>query len=330
MCMLFLSGCTIRLSRPSGVYALSKTEIGGMDQWYLARSQEEELPVLLWVHGGPGAAQMPAWRKNKDLETEFIVVHWDQRGSGKSNPRNFDESSMTLERFISDVIGMTNYLRDKYNQEKIYILGHSWGTYIGLEAVLREPDYYKAYIGVSQLVDGAAANLIAYEELVERINGSGRRGRRDMRKLESLSGPPYPDMNDYMTFIRLLDKYDMALEVSRAGVVLSALTSGVYSLFDMVNWLRAWGRQAGPMWDEIWNDDVDDIRRNIKVPTFFITGSEDYVAPSELVFELMEHLGVPEENLYIMVGAAHFPFLADSDRYFEILQSIKNKVEEGE
>ncbi len=95
---------------------IEKVEIGGMYQWIMVNGKSRELPVLLWLHGGPGAAQMPVARYfNHMLEEEFIVVHWDQRGAGKSNPRDFDPGTMTVEQYNDDVHQMTQYLKRRLN-----------------------------------------------------------------------------------------------------------------------------------------------------------------------------------------------------------------------
>ena len=136
MLSLFFIGCasvSTQLIRdekgnviPESIASLQKVKLGGMDQWILIRGYDVSNPILLWLHGGPGAAQMPvAHHFNGDLEKDFVVVHWDQRGAGKSNPKDFDEQTMTLEQFISDAHELTQYLKKRFHKRKIYLLGHS-------------------------------------------------------------------------------------------------------------------------------------------------------------------------------------------------------------
>ena len=139
---------------PGSVARLEQVELEGMEQWILIRGTDTRNPVLLWLHGGPGAAQMPLARHfNGELEDDFIVVHWDQRGAGKSNPPGFDETTMYLERYVADTLELTLYLKELLQKDKIYLLGHSWGSQLGLRVVEEAPHLYHAYIGVSQWVD---------------------------------------------------------------------------------------------------------------------------------------------------------------------------------
>ena len=100
--------------RASSIAALEPVFLGGMEQWILMRDHDTDNPVLLWLHGGPGSSQMPiAHAIDTDLERAFVVVHWDQRGSGKSNPIGFDASTMSYEQFISDTHELTTYLKER-------------------------------------------------------------------------------------------------------------------------------------------------------------------------------------------------------------------------
>ncbi len=93
---------TAPVAGPDPIAELIPAEIGGTTQWLLIRGEDRRAPILLWLHGGPGSAQMPIHGLTADLERDFVVVHWDQRGAGKSNPPGFDTATMTLERFLMD------------------------------------------------------------------------------------------------------------------------------------------------------------------------------------------------------------------------------------
>ncbi len=111
---------------PGSIASLEKVTLGGMQQWILIRGQDSTNPVLLWLHGGPGAVQMPVARYfNGALEEDFIVVHWDQRGAGKSNLPGFDERTMTFQQFMNDGHELTQLLKQRFQHGKIYLVGHS-------------------------------------------------------------------------------------------------------------------------------------------------------------------------------------------------------------
>ena len=127
--------------------------INGIPQGMFIQSKEPTNPVLLFLHGGPG---MPEYWLTKQyptgLEAYFTVVWWDQRGSGLSYTPNIPPETMTYEQLIADTVAVTNYLRDRFHKEKIYLMAHSGGTFFGIQVAARYPELYHAYIGMAQMV----------------------------------------------------------------------------------------------------------------------------------------------------------------------------------
>jgi len=154
---------------------LLSVELGVMEQWITVRGDDRNNPLLLWLHGGPGSSQMPVAHKYDSLlEKEFVIVHWDQRGAGKSNTRDFDERTMSRNRFIQDCHELTLYLKNTRHRESIYLLGHSWGSQPGVLAARRYPEDYRAYIGLSQVVDPLEAHFLGEERLREILRLRGK------------------------------------------------------------------------------------------------------------------------------------------------------------
>jgi pimeloyl-ACP methyl ester carboxylesterase len=172
-----------------GVDRLLSVEIGGMEQWITLRGDDRNNPLLLWLHGGPGSSQMcVAHAFDGLLEKEFVMVHWDQRGAGKSNPRYFDERTMTQDRFIQGCHVPTLDLKQTWHRNDIYLLGHSWGSQLGALTAHRYPEDYRAYIGVSQVVDALEALVVGEEWLRETLRAQEK--KRELKKLDQLNGPP--------------------------------------------------------------------------------------------------------------------------------------------
>ena len=302
-----------------------KVETGGIDQWIMVNGQSKDLPVLLWLHGGPGAAQMPVARYfNHKLEAEFIVVHWDQRGAGKTNPRDFDVGTMTVEQYISDVHQMTQYLKRRLTKDRIYILGHSWGTQLGMIAAHRYPEDYLAYIGVGQVVDHYQANILAHRELKNRIVEKGE--DKDLQLLASFSGPPYEQREDYVSFTRLLNKYNMNFDAKITKLAGVALFSGAYNLADLIRWVRGSNRGSGPMWEESQGWDILERVPEIEVPCYFISGRNDFNTPAVLVDEMLVQLGTPVAEAHFIINeASHTPFFSKPEEFFKIMKEIKSR-----
>ena len=128
-------------------------EINGQQLGMIIQSADPANPVLLVLHGGPG---LPTFFLNgthpTGLEHDFTVVWWEQRGAGLSFQPDIPPESMTLEQMIADTIAVADYLRTRFGQDRIMLLGHSWGSFLGLQVAVRAPDRFLAYIGMAQVV----------------------------------------------------------------------------------------------------------------------------------------------------------------------------------
>ena len=149
--------------------------INGVEQGMFIKSKDATHPVLLYLHGG-----MPDYfltqKYPTGLEDYFTVVWWEQRGSGISYSANIPPETMTLEQMISDTLEVTNYLRHRFGQEKIYLMGHSGGTFIGIQAAARAPELYYAYIGVAQMSYQLKSEKLAYEYMLQQFKENGNIG----------------------------------------------------------------------------------------------------------------------------------------------------------
>ncbi|MEG1678856.1 MAG: alpha/beta fold hydrolase, partial [Stenotrophomonas sp.] len=142
---------------PGGIERLEKVRIGGIDQWVSIRGNNPDNPVLLMLHGGPGWVSMPtSWYFQRGWEEYFTVVQWDQRGAGKTYTENDPARiapTMTRAQMIEDAEQLVGWLRHEFDKDKIFVLGHSWGSYLGMELVRRKPQWLHAYIGMGQMID---------------------------------------------------------------------------------------------------------------------------------------------------------------------------------
>lgn len=310
---------------PGSVASLEPVVIGGMEQWLLIRGRDTANPVLLWLHGGPGSSEMPVVpHYNGALEEEFVVVHWDQRGAGKSNPRDFDESTMTFEWFVRDARELTGYLKERFGKEKIYLLGHSWGSHLGLVLAHRYPEDYWAYVGVGQHVDAARSHRVAHEWLLERIRAEGDEG--DLRKLRALGPPPYRDHETFVEFVHLVSAYGGDYDVGMPKMIWIGLASPHYDLCDLVAWFRGANRGSGPMWDEPdyqYFDAFEAVPR-LEVPAYFVNGEKDYNTPLAVTRAYFEALEAPAgKELVVFHQSAHTPFMAEPETFNRELVRVK-------
>jgi len=324
--LLMLNACSERtpgIDAPNAVTDLTVIEVGEMDQWVMIRGEDRSNPLLLWLHGGPGAAQMPVHRAfNKDMEKEFVVVHWDQRGAGKSNHSGFSEETMTLDRFIEDVHEMTQYLKERFGREKIFLLGHSWGTQLGVLTVQRYPDDYHTFISVAQVVHPQRAEEISYEWLSKQVEERG--SSRQISKFDELGPPLYDEHDRYVTFAKMKDAFGGSMDIGMGRLAWISFGANEYTIGDYAKWLRGANRGSGPMWEELRDFDLFRDVPSIGVPVWFIVGNNDYNTPAVLVEEYYEFVQAPRgKELIMMENTAHTPFMGDPVRFNREVNRIK-------
>ncbi|WP_125076951.1 alpha/beta hydrolase [Pseudoxanthomonas sp. SGT-18] len=188
-----------RIVAPQGVERYEYVRIGGIDQFVSIRGQDRANPVLLVVHGGPGFPTSGiAWWATRGLEEYFTVVHWDQRGAGKTHLANDPARvapSMRPQRFVDDTEELVAWLRREFAQDKVFLLGTSWGSYVGLEFALRRPEWLHAYIGMGQAIDSPESERRGYAYALEQARRDGNAGA--VAELESIApyareGEPIP------------------------------------------------------------------------------------------------------------------------------------------
>lgn len=181
-----------RIVAPDGIQETYKARIGGIEQWVSVRGQDKANPIILFVHGGPASPLMPTtWQFQRPLEEYFTMVTYDQRAAGKTfgetDPASISDT-IHIPRYVDDVIEMAEYVRKRYGKQKLVLMGHSWGTIIGMQAALKRPDLFHAYVGIGQVVDVRENERVSYDYAVEQAKAN--RNERALRELASIA--PYP------------------------------------------------------------------------------------------------------------------------------------------
>ena len=156
-----------RIAAPTGVQESYKTKIGGIDQWLNVRGQDRDNPLILFVHGGPAAPVTPTmWQFQRPIEEYFTVANWDQRGAGKTYGETDPGQvapTIRIERYVDDAIEVAEHLRKRYGKRKLILMGHSWGTIVGMGAALKRPDLFHAYVGIGQVISTRENERISYD-----------------------------------------------------------------------------------------------------------------------------------------------------------------------
>jgi pimeloyl-ACP methyl ester carboxylesterase len=297
-------------------------EINGVKIGMIIKSKDILNPVLLFVHGGPG---MPEYFLTEDyptrLEDYFTVVYWDQRGAGLSYSSNIDKSTLSIDQYIDDTIAVTNYLRERFGQEKIYLMAHSWGTYFSIQAVQKAPKLYKAYIAVAQVTDINESEKLAYKYMLDYYSKAG-----DTKTLEKLKENNYLSegydkiRDDIMHRSGIGTIHDMKSVVT--GIFFPSLKNREYTLGEKINLWR------GKL---LLNKNTQlkmkaDLRKTVTkldVPTYFFSGEFDYTVNYKMAEEYLKQIEAPIKGFYLFKNSAHSPIFEDPNK---VTQIIKNDV----
>ena len=314
------NGRPLRGSSSQKVYA----DINGVRQGMFIQSTDPAHPVLLFLHGG-----LPEYflteRYPTGLENDFTVVWWEQRGAGLSYSPGIPPETMTLGQFVADTLSVTDYLRNRFSKEKIYLMAHSGGTFTGLQAAARAPQVYCAYVGVAQMVHQLESERRAYEYMLERFKQTGN--GRMVRKLEAApvtttAGTPegYLAVRDRaMHSLGVGTTHDMT-SVLR-GVVWPSLASPHYTPGEKV---RLWrGKRSGgvaALWDEMLAVDLTERVTELSLPAYFFHGVYDYTVNYQLAKDYVEALKAPLKGFYTFDRSAHSPVMEEPRKTQRIMR----------
>ncbi|WP_298584637.1 alpha/beta fold hydrolase [uncultured Kocuria sp.] len=314
----------IRSSGPSGtaraVAALEKVSIGGSEQWILIRSQDVRNPVVLFLHGGPGTSQLTSNRRGtRELERFFTVVNWDQRGAGKSYAAIADTGRMTIDQFVEDTGELTRHLLARFHQDRLVLVGHSWGSIIGALTVARHPDLFSCYVGIGQVADMAGGEAASYRWTVEQARR--HHDRRAVAALARIGPPPYRGdwQRAVVTQRRLLGRFGGEVHDSRTGalglVLRGLVCSREYTLGDRINFFRGVMGSMELLWPELLEVNLRETVPELRVPVFFVEGRHDHEAPAELAEQYFDALAAPSKELVWFEDSAHLPHAEERDRF---------------
>jgi pimeloyl-ACP methyl ester carboxylesterase len=298
--------------------------INGVEHGMFIKSKDDTHPVLLYLHGG-----MPEYfltqKYPTGLEDSFTVVWWEQLGSGLSYNPGIPPELMTVEQFISDTLEVTNYLRHRFGQEKIYLMGHSGGTFIGIQLAARAPELYDAYIGVAQMSYQLKSERLAYEYMLQQFKESGNRAM--VRKLEAApvtmtDGTPHAYLairDKAMHSLGIGTTHDMQSVIT--GILLPSLASPEYTLREKANlWRGKFRSGVGYLWDTMIATDLTKQVPELDLPIYFLHGIYDYTCSYMLAKSYFEQLKAPLKGFYTFEQSAHSPIFEEPEKMLNILQ----------
>jgi pimeloyl-ACP methyl ester carboxylesterase len=327
------------ITAPAGIDDLRKVRIGGIDQWIHIRGENVANPILLYVHGGPGTPMMPFESHfQTPLERDFTVVEWDQRGAGKTYVSNGGDRiapTLTFGRMKADAHELTAYLKTRFHRPKIFLIGHSWGSILGLPVALERPDDYYAFVGTGVVIDFREGEAAGYRHVLAEAQ---RRGDREaIAALEAIA--PYPALGrgprpaGGVNGARVLRDYLARYGYAMASVQVrdfkglqrvwlgSAIDSPQYGPRDLASFVTADPHIYDRLYRYMDGYDVRALGMETTLPVVFVDGDQDWQTPWPIAKRYIGELQSPCKAFYLMPGAGHAGPADRPELFAEILRA---------
>jgi pimeloyl-ACP methyl ester carboxylesterase len=324
---------------PGSISEKTFINIGGVKQGMFIKSRNINNPILLYVHGGPAFPNYFLIDKfQPGLEDYFTVCYWEQRGGGLSYTSEVTLQSMNFNQLASDAIDVTNYLRKRFNKEKIYIMAHSGGTPIALIAVQKEPKLYYAYIGMGQITNQTESERIAYKYMLEQYKEVG-----NQKRINELNKYPVLDADSniisyYKSNIR--DQYMHELGIGTIHKMKSVFweifipvwTCKAYTLREKINiWKSKFSfLPKTNLINELLTTDFTSKVPKLDIPVYFLSGKFDLTVNMNLSKKYLTQLHAPLKGFYTFNNSAHSPLFEEPELVRQIIEkdilNLKNSL----
>ena len=295
--------CALAITAPGGIDESRFVDIGGSPQWVQIRGEHRTNPVVIIVHGGPGFALSPFTRVFRSWEADFTVVQWDQPNAGRTFSRNGPQA-ISIDQVSSDGIVVAEYVRRTLPEAPLVVLGHSWGSAVGLDMIRRRPDLFSAFVGTGQMSSKAEQEALSYRRVLEKLREAGN--RKGVDELQRLKPPPYKDMAGLLIERKWLGVVDTPAERSlywrMAPLVLIAPNMSLGEVRDFVKAPTVAQRAS---FDEIDAFDARRIGTAFTAPIFIFQGDEDLYTPMEPTIRYLEEVKAPAKELVVLKGGGH-------------------------
>ena len=305
------------------VASIERLGLGGHPQWVLTRGRSAANPLLIVLHGGPGMPEAELFRAyNSELENHFLVVHWHQRGAGWSYGSEELVRTLTIDQIYADLEELIDVMRRRHGQGKVFVLGHSWGSYLGIRYVAEHPDKVIAYVGVGQV-----SNMLESEKRscdFVRAQATAAGDEAALADLEDLCALPVP-ADKMMRQRAYVSEYGGDLKtLSMGDLVWAALGTdeGSPGLFPVA--FRGALESTETLWPELMKVNLFETYRHFDVPVYFVLGRADRQVPSDLGAEYWETIEAPCKALIWFDDSAHSPPFEEPERFNDLMiQRVK-------
>ena len=311
---------------PGSISVIEKVKLGGQEQYVIIRGEDRNKPVILFLHGGPGSPEFTFMKStNRAIEKDFVMVYWEQRGAGKSFSKDIPVESMNLPQFISDTKELSMLLAKKFKKDKIYLMGHSWGSLLGILTAYKYPELFYAYFGIGQVCSQYKGEKISFKWVKEQA-----RKENNTRAIESLSKLTFPDslagMNVWSKYIMSERNY-----VSQYGggvthemrsmlpLVKMVLKAKEYTLNDKMRFMKASMFSLNHLWPAVIQKNLFIEIDSMRVPVYIFQGKYDNQTPYVVAKDFFNQLKARKKEFFTFENSAHSPVMEEAAKFNSIV-----------
>jgi len=311
----------LEIDTPNGIDEQQFVQANGIEHWVTIRGTDRRNPIIFFVHGGPGEIVSFVPSATQALERDFTVVHWDQRGAGRTFERNAKPpADLSLAQMRDDGVAIVRWVTQHLDQAQVILLGHSWGSILGLNMVLAQPELFAAYVGTGQFVEWKAQVATQYDDATRRAESMA--DARVLAELAAFGGPPDSDLGRYQQFRALTTPYLAPSDLAFfSGQLANVWVAPRVTLGGFWNALQGARASVGALASTLITADVTSLGTQIPVPFVIVQGDSDWITPVSLAVEYFDRVVAPAKALVRIPGAGHYAFTTHQAEFLDALVS---------
>jgi pimeloyl-ACP methyl ester carboxylesterase len=314
------------ITSDNGIREKKFIQLGGIEQYIYTRGQDKNNPVIIFLHGGPGSSMaFTSYFWQTKIEQQYTIINWDQRGSGNTYYRNPTAPKPTIDRLLSDLDELVDYALKEFGQQKVIIMGHSFGTILGAKYAAANPQKVAQYVGIGQAVSLTEGDIIAMEKAIVEAQKQGNTADVAMLEKgienEKTFGEASSFVDIFQTFMtcrQLISKYLPTGDImTGTGQIFMGLMSPDMTIAEL-KWFfstDALLQSNSEVFVETLAFNQEHLPTTFEMPVTFITGEYDHTTPATLVERYVGSITAPNKQVIIIENTGHSPMMDDPEAF---------------